>query len=163
MINPLAGMGGCLVSEAPLIAADESEHPVAPGAYLALEGDESDSGKRFTVAHAGPDTIAGESGADEPFVLRFRHAGDGFHAMQGEIDGACFYGAVRVTDGRVEIWLAGGDALTAADRAQLGLSAGGGGDCDIPHWDALAAAVRTVAARKPPSGAFVPAGQALTG
>jgi hypothetical protein len=156
MINPLAGMGGCLVSEAPLIAAHESERPVAPGVYVALEDAGSDSGQRFTVAHAGPDTIAGESGADEPFMLRFRDAGDGLHALQAQIDDVCLYGAIRVTDGRVDIWLAGGDALTAADRAQLGLYAGGG-DCEIPHWDALAAAVRMVAARKPPSGAFVPA------
>lgn len=157
MINPLAGLGGCLVSEAPLIAAHESERPVAPGVYAALEDDGSDSGQRFSVAHAGADTLVQESGGDEPFVLRFRDAGDGLHVLQAQIDDVCLYGAIRVTAGRVDIWLAGGDALTAADRTQLGLSAAGGGDCEIPHWEALAAAVRLVAARKPPSGAFVPA------
>ena len=157
MMNPLAGMGGCLVREAPLIAAPESERPVAPGVYDALEDARSDSGKRFTVAHAWPDTLVRESGGDEPFVLRFRGAGDGLHALQAQIDDVCLYGAIRVTEERVEIWLAGGDTLTAADRIQLGVSAGGG-DCEIPHWEALAAAARIVAERKPPSGAFILAG-----
>ena len=86
MINPLAGMGGCLVSEVPLIAPLESERPVAPGIYAALEDAGPDSGTRFTVAHAGPDTLVREPGGDEPFVLRVRGAGDGLHALQAQID-----------------------------------------------------------------------------
>lgn len=150
-------MCGCLVSDAPLITADVSEHPVPASAYIALESDGSDSGKRFTVTHAGADTIAQGTGGDDPFVLRFRGVGDDLYAAQTTIDDATLYGVVRIDGGRVDVWFSGGDVLTDADRQLLGIPPSDF-DYPIPDWAALASAARMIAERKAPDGSLVPAG-----
>lgn len=149
----LFGLSACFLSEQPLITGAESQHPLPAGEYLARGADEPDGGDRFSVSHAGPDTLVQEAGDDEPSVLRFRELDDTTYVMQSAEDGVYLYGALRTRDGGAEIWLAQCEDLTDAERRRIGVPMQND-ECLFGDWDALAEALALVVERLPPDTIF---------
>lgn len=93
-----AALGGCLVSEEPVLdAASGNATPIAPGDYvmcpLAEEEDEGDC-ERFSVDHddTGLYSFTDPEGEEDPAEMRFRRVARGGYAVQSdEGDGYMFY------------------------------------------------------------------------
>lgn len=93
-----AALGGCLVSEEPVLdASTGNATPIAPGDYIMcpLAEDEGEADcERFSVNYdgAGLYRFVDPDGEEEPVEMRFRRVARGGYAVQsGEDDGYMYY------------------------------------------------------------------------
>lgn len=97
MISGLAlALGGCLVSEEPILDADNGQaSPIKPGDYVVCpvsdEADKTDC-DRFSVSHDGDGLYQFDKDGDDPAQMRFRRVGRrGFAVQSLEDDHYVYY------------------------------------------------------------------------
>ncbi len=92
----LAVLGGCLVSDEPMLdASSGAATPLAPGAYVMCENDDGsgvDDCDRFSITHDATGLYLFDKDDEDPVEMRFRKVGRrGFAVQTKEDEGYMYY------------------------------------------------------------------------
>jgi len=142
-------LGACLLSESPLIPANEADTPLPAGAYDQYEMDdgEHELDGRFTLERDGADYRIVEADGATDGVMRFKSIGGGlFAAMTWEPgDDGYWYFAARKRGRDMVFWFGDCDALTPEQIESLGLDRQDYGECLLQDFASARQALTWIA------------------
>jgi hypothetical protein len=152
-------LGGCLVSEAPLIATGEAAYPLADkvtAERVKPNGDKWEHDVDDSAYRSGPYYImVNEDGRESELLLK-RIAQNTFIAQVRTDRESYMYGLLVFEGGTIYEYDVECDEFDAAERARYGLVAKDGDDCAVTSIQGLGAAyLARVQAGGKPSGAYL--------